>query len=271
MIQFQNENLTIFQSQLFKTTSTVIQTTDCILVVDPTWLPSEVEEIRQYVYEIKGHKPIYFLFTHSDWDHIIGYGAFPEATIIASKAFSEVENKEAILEQIMEFDDQYYIDRPYPITYPNVDIVVRDDGQVLEVGNTKMTFYLANGHTNDGVFAIIEPLGIWVAGDYLSDVEFPYIYDNSEAYRETLVKANFILNLHGVCYLIPGHGNWTDSREQIQQRIDDSLHYIKELRNAIQSGHDSNYLIKNYKYSRGMKACHAENIELITREMTDKK
>lgn len=267
MIQFKNEHITVFESQLVKTTSVVIQTDDCIIVVDPTWLPKEVEEIRQYVNKIKDNRQIYLLFTHSDWDHILGYGIFLDAIVIASEVFNERNDKEQILEKIREFDDGYYLDRDYPILYPKVDVIVRENGQVLDIGKTSLTFYKANGHTNDGIFTIIEPLGIWIAGDYLSDVEFPYMYFNSEKYEETLAKTDRILNKHEVHFLVPGHGHVTESEEEIQRRKQVSLSYIKELRNAIQSDRESIHLIKGYSYFRGMKAFHEDNISLIKKEL----
>lgn len=267
MIQYKNEQLTVFESQLFKTTSTVIQTEDCIIVVDPTWLPTEVIEIRQYINKMKGNKPLYLLFTHSDWDHILAYGAFPDAIIIASEAFNEREDKEQILEQIREFDDKYYLDRDYPILFPKVDIIVREDGQVLKIGNTLLTFYIAEGHTNDGIYTIIEPLGIWLSGDYLSDVEFPYIYFSSKKYEETLTKTETILQKHDVRVLIPGHGHVTESKEEIHKRKQDSFNYIKELRSNIQAGRESHYLMGNYSYIRGMKDFHEGNIALFKKEL----
>ena len=267
MIQFQNQHFAIFQSALYKTTSTVLHTEDCILVVDPTWLPSEVAEIRQYVDAIKQNQPLYLLFTHSDWDHVLGYGAFQDAMVIASDAFQKVENKEEILQQIRDFDSQYYIDRSYPLIYPEVDILIVEDGQVLQIGDTKLTFYLANGHTKDGIFMIVDQLGLWIAGDCLSDVEFPFIYDGTKAYEETLLKARSILQNDHIQYLIPGHGNWTDCKEEMHKRINDSCHYIKELVNAIQLGADSQFLIEGYQYLKGLKTCHQENIELVLKEM----
>ncbi|MFO1445083.1 MBL fold metallo-hydrolase [Bacillus sp. Bva_UNVM-123] len=270
MIQFKNKDFTIFESQLFKTTSVVIQTDDCIIVVDPTWLPNEVEEIRQHMNNIKQNKQIYLLFTHSDWDHILGYGAFPDAIIIASKGLKEVKDKESILEQIRGFDDKYYIDRHYPILYPKVDIVVREDGQVFNIGKTTLTFYKADGHTDDGIFTIIEPLGIWIAGDYLSDIEFPYIYFSSEKYEETLKKTDGILTKHDIRFLVPGHGHVTGNREEMNKRKEESLRYIKDVRSAIESEGDSFYLIEGYSYLRGMRAFHEGNINLIKKEQNRK-
>lgn len=80
-------NLIVFESQIYKTTSAVIQTEDCLIVVNPCLLPSEVEEIREHVLSIQGNRPIYLIMTHSDWDHIVGAGAFPEAVVIANAAF----------------------------------------------------------------------------------------------------------------------------------------------------------------------------------------
>jgi hydroxyacylglutathione hydrolase len=36
MIQFKNEQVTVFQSALYQTTSTVVETNDLILIIDPT-------------------------------------------------------------------------------------------------------------------------------------------------------------------------------------------------------------------------------------------
>ncbi|GIN86006.1 MBL fold metallo-hydrolase [Heyndrickxia sporothermodurans] len=267
MIQFKNNHITVFESQLFKTTSTVIETDDCVIVVDPTWLPSEVEEIRDYVNKIKNKKPIYLLFTHSDWDHILGYGAFPDAIVIASKELYERKDKDQIINQIKVFDDKYYIDRDYPISYPKIDIVVSEDGQVLNIEGTSLTFYKAKGHTDDGLFSIVEPYGIWIAGDYLSDVEFPYIYFSSEEYEKTLAKTDLILKKHDVKLLVPGHGHATENIDEIQKRKKESLDYIRELRSAILSKRDSFYLLEKYSYLRAMKDFHEGNIRLLKKEI----
>ncbi|RHW38282.1 MBL fold metallo-hydrolase [Lysinibacillus yapensis] len=267
MIKYQTDNMTIFQSVLYKTTSLVIRTEDCILIVDPNLLPNEVAEIRQHVDRFRGTQPLYLIFTHSDWDHIVGYGAFQDAKVIASEAFHLKEDKENLLDLIHEFDNQYYIDRDYPITFPIVDIAVKEDGQVLELGNTKLTFYKAEGHTNDGIFTIVEPLGIWIAGDYFSDVEFPFVYDSSEKYEKTLSKSDHIFNHHTVNYLVPGHGTATNLREEMIFRKVLSYRYIQELRNAIKDNVDHRFLIQGYKYKADQIKSHEENAALVKKEL----
>lgn len=266
MIQYKDDHLTVFESQLYKTNSSVIQTEDCMIVVDPCLLPFEVDQIREYVMSIKGNRPIYLIITHSDWDHIVGAGAFPEAMVIASTAFEE-KNPDDMIEQVKAFDDEYYIDRKTPLIYPKVDIAVEKDGQQLKIGNTLLTFYEAKGHTDDGIFAIVEPLGIWIAGDYLSNIEFPFIYSSSKDYINTLEKTETILANHRMNIMIPGHGHAACSREEIIKRKNDSLLYIISLKKAIQSNAEHEHLIAQYPYPRSLKKCHKENVQFLKKEM----
>jgi hydroxyacylglutathione hydrolase len=269
MIQFQNKTVTIFQSALYHTTSTVVQSEDAILLFDPTWLPHEVSEIQAFVRDGRKGRPLYLIFTHSDWDHILGYSAFPDATVIASQSLEEHPDKESILNQIQAFDQKYYIVRDYKIEFPRVDIVVRVDGQMVQIGATKLTFYTAPGHTKDGIFTVVEPYGIWIAGDYLSDLEFPYIYDSSVSYEETMHKSRRIMQEHSIELLIPGHGNVTADGEQMAARCDQSLAYIHAMRERIQQQDWAACarLIDSCPFPGGMKSFHEDNRVLMMKEL----
>lgn len=264
-----NDNITIFQSELYKTNCTVIQTKDCIIVVDPTWLPNEVEEIQRFVYDIKENRPLYLIFTHRDWDHIIGYGAFQSTYTIGSEEMDNSTYKDEIIQQIHEFDHKYYLDRSYDITFPVLTYTIKQNEETLIMGDTKLVFYKAPGHTNDGIITVVEPLGVLIAGDYLSDVEFPYIYDNSLNYEGTLMKLDTIINNHKISLLVPGHGSCTNSLTEISARQHQSLEYIQRLRNDVTSGkseEETYYLIENYKYPKGMIDFHKANYALIKNE-----
>lgn len=270
MIVFTNKHITVFESQIYKTTSTVIKTDDCVIIVDPALLPFEIYDIRKHVLNIKENRPVYLIFTHSDWDHIVGASYFPEAIVIASAAFT-LKDKEEIIEQAKTFDDQYYIERDLPVIFPTVDIQVKKDGEQLKIGNTTLTFYLANGHTDDGIFTIIEPHGYFVAGDYLSNIEFPFIYSSSDDYVKTLEKVESILNNHQIHMLIPGHGHVALSTGEIIKRKSDSLHYINNLKKALQTNTEHEHLITPYSFKRGLKECHRENVRLLMKELKNEK
>lgn len=268
-IQYRTAQITVFESQLFRTTTTVVETDDLVLLVDPNWLPSEIEFLQQYIAQVQKERPLYLLFTHSDYDHIIGYQAFPTATCIASRAFVQNKQKADILTQIETFDHSYYLTRNYPILYPEIDYVVEKDGQQLKLGTTTLTFYLAPGHNADGIFTIVEPINCWIAGDYFSNVEFPFIYHSSLAYEMTLDKTEFILKTHRILLLVSGHGDCTDSPVEILQRRNESMHYIQSVRKSIQtkSAFDTTPLWKKYKFPLLQRTYHEANKVLMEKEL----
>ena len=271
-IVFQNENVHVFQSALFQTNATVVETNDLILVVDPNWLPIEIAQIRHFTEGVvlRTGKPVWLLFTHSDYDHIIGYHAFSDiaAGVIASRAFVENIGQVGILEQIRQFDDEYYITRGYPIEYPSVSYVVENDGQVLEIGATKLTFFNAEGHNPDGIFTIVNQT--FIAGDYLCDVEFPYIYFSSMAYESTLRKIEPIVQQFDIQLFINGHGNPTTDKKEITRRIDEAFEYIHNLRGSIAADKyfDFDQFIKdkNFQYPRIMRRFHEGNLNILRGE-----
>ncbi len=282
MIQFKNRHVRVFESALFRTTCSVIQTEDLVLVVDPNWLPMEIEIIKNYVDELIDESPkreLLLLFTHSDYDHILGYGAFPQAKVFASSHFVQNKDKGEVLKQITDWDDEYYIQRDYIIQYPQIDFLVTEDGQEFSIGDTSIHCYFAPGHTRDSLFTTVEMSDtkggdycIFLAGDYLSNVEFPFIYDSSEAYNDTLSKVDDLLAKHRINLMIPGHGDAAYTIEEIRNRLELSRSYIRELRSSISSGvdFDLNAWLKLYDFPVSLTKAHLKNTALITQELREK-
>ena len=263
----------VFQSALFQTNSTVVTTDDLVLVVDPNWLPLEIEEIKAFAEaQSAGKKPIYLLFTHSDYDHIIGYRAFSgiAQSVIASHNFVENTVRETTLQQIRDFDDEYYIERNYPIEYPSVSHVISHDGQTLTIGATKLTFFNAVGHNPDGIFTIVNGQ-YWIAGDYLCGVEFPYIYHSSKEYEKTLRKTDKILKDFDIQLVVSGHGAPSADKSEILKRQKDAFEYIDAVRESIKDNlffdFDAYIAYKNYRFPRIMRRFHEANLNLIRGEI----
>jgi hydroxyacylglutathione hydrolase len=266
MIHYQTKSVTVFQSRMFQLNSTVVQTDDLVLIVDPGYFPDEIEEIRQFVDSIKGNKPIYLFLTHSDYDHIVGFGAFPDAKTIASRAFVESPFREKQLEDTIRYDDEFYIKRPYLLEYPRIDFVI-DGGGKVEAGDTRILFYSGIGHNNDGLIAAIEPLNILIAGDYLSDIEFPFIYHSFEEYNQTIrVLEGLQLRLSNLT-LIPGHGNVTNDEPEVNKRITDSKEYLEILEKNLDDETFEKYMAdKNYHFKTALRRRHRDNIEQLRNE-----
>ncbi|MBL0027231.1 MAG: MBL fold metallo-hydrolase [Saprospiraceae bacterium] len=230
-IQYTNAGITIFESSLYRTTSTVIDFGDTILIVDPNWLPVEVDAIKIFVNTQHKNKKQYLLFTHSDYDHIIGYNAFPDAIVISSVAFRDNSDKAEVLKQICDFDNEFYIRREYPISYPTSDIVIIDLGQKLMIDGYELIFFHSPGHNADGIFTLIPSKLCWIAGDYLSNIEMPFIDFDANMYLNTLHLANQILiDFPHINVLIPGHGDVATSATEIYTRILNDIKYIELLK-----------------------------------------
>ncbi len=269
MMIFQRDPLTVFQSALFQTNSAVVEGQDFVLVVDPTWLPQEVEEIAAFVRAVRAGRPLYLLFTHSDFDHILGYGAFPGATTIASREFTASPNPQRSVDAVLAWDSEYYIQRPYPIVYPEISIAADHDGQTLAFGTSSLTFYKAPGHNPDGLLTVMEPQGVLLAGDYFSDIEFPYIYQSSTAYEATLGKLDHILEQHSVGILVPGHGLPAADHQEMRQRQRLSFDYIHALRRHLAASDQPaiDKMLDDYAFPLGMKSFHDGNQALVRAEL----
>ncbi|MFO8069992.1 MAG: MBL fold metallo-hydrolase, partial [Alkalibacterium sp.] len=143
--------------------------------------------------------------------------------------------------------------------YPTVDRAILEDGEKLELGDITLTFYKAPGHTNDGLFTVIEPCGILLSGDYLSDVEFPFIESGYHDYIGTIDKASLIMQHHDINIHVPGHGNVTNQKQEISDRIDFSKRYLDRL---LTDGTELEKECQNrFRFFEGMKNSHLENVE----------
>jgi glyoxylase-like metal-dependent hydrolase (beta-lactamase superfamily II) len=268
--QLSTPNLTIFESELFRTTSTCIVTGEHLILVDPNWLPSEVKAIQEFTRTHGPGKQKHLLFTHSDYDHIIGYGAFPGFKTIASQRFVDNPDADKQLAQTIAWDDEYYIKRDYTLSYPDIALAIAGEGQSLQIGKDDYVFYQAPGHNYDGLLTFNRSRGILIAGDYLSNIEFPYVYHSFAAYRATLKTLETIITSGKVNILIIGHGDHTTDRTEMERRIRKDRAYLDGVETAVRSGTEFDFgeLMTGYGFPGVMGAFHGKNLELAGQEFT---
>jgi hydroxyacylglutathione hydrolase len=265
LTQFQNDDVLLLESDLFRTVTTIITGEDYVLLVDPNWLPREVEYIAGRVGELAQGKQLYLLFTHSDYDHIIGYERFPEATTIASAAFTTNPGPESILTQIRDFDDSYYLTRSYGISYPEIDIVVEGDGTIWQLGADEFIFLQSPGHNRDGLMTFLPAKGVLIVGDYLSNIEFPYVYHGVGEYRQTLNKLETLIESQQVKLLVTGHGDATSDIAEMRSRLADSRAYLDALETSVRekTPFDTAGLYARYGFPKVMGDFQAGNVKLM--------
>lgn len=230
-ISYQEGNVTVFESELMCTCCTLIEQQDHILLVDPNWLPSEVEYIAQYLEQRQNDRELYLLFTHSDYDHIIGYERFREqAKLIVSESLLQNPQREEQLQEIRKFYDQYYLTAPWPVSYPEAAFLsIKQESEEHWMGQTRYCFMQAPGHNPDGLITYLPDSGILLAGDYLCEVEFPFVYHSIEAYRGTLSRLRMLLEQEEVSLLVAGHGPVSTDQQEMVERCRLADWYLHNL------------------------------------------
>lgn len=227
MLQFSEGKLSVFQSRAYMTNSIVAESGNSLIIVDPTWYPDEIEDIRQY---IDTHYPThdkYLLITHLDYDHVWGWQAFPDARIICPDPALFTTCAVKCLQEWQEWDQNHAITRPYPVRLPSdIHLPLSSDCELIE-NELRIQFFAVPGHTADSFAAYIPALKVLVAGDYLSNIEIPWIGTNSTAYTDSLDTFIKILEQHKPEIMVPGHGNVQQSADKILQSIEQAKNYLK--------------------------------------------
>lgn len=269
-IQYQDADLVVFESALFRTTCSLIISDDHLFLVDPNWFPIELDSIESFIDQLdfRGEKNL--LFTHSDYDHIIGYDKFKSYRTIASQNFVDNNDKQRVLDQIIALDDDNYVKRDHEVIYPKISQAISADKEEHKFGSDNYTFYQARGHNKDGLITYNESKGILVVGDYLSNIEFPYLYDSFDHYKKTLDKLEQIISQSKIKTLVPGHGDITHDEQEMMVRISDSRTYIQVLEQCVKNDidYDLDSLLSNYDFPQVMTKFHKKNIELLKTEIS---
>jgi hypothetical protein len=116
---------------------------------------------------------------------------------------------------------------------------------------------------------MIPSLGIFIAGDYLCEVEFPFIYVSGFQYLETLKKAMKIINQYEPKILIPGHGLISKNKKEMLARAMEAEKYINDLILSIKKNKpfDLDALLNKYDFPKNMISAHEKNLEILKSEL----
>lgn len=244
----------IFQSCLWQMNSTLIEGEEECFLFDPTYYPHELEHIKGALPD----KPLNLIYTHADWDHIAGFSAFSYGHTIGHQ---QVKEQSGQLEKARSFDLEWYVARHKKLEFPRIDEEIV--GETTKVFSDDALYFLPiPGHTADMMATFFVERKVVVAGDVLSDLEFPFIFYSSQKYLESLEKMKEKVLEYGIHTLIPGHGRPVlDSQREILRRIEDDLGYLHQLRSGNQLAHYRGEPIPSHLISR-----HEGNIKFVEME-----
>src|SRR4051794_28436823 len=159
------------------------------MLIDSPYFPDELELLPMLL-EQAGFKPIGLLATHADWDHLLGRYAFPRMSLGVGQSTGERLRAEpgAAQREMRDMDAETYVVRPSPLALGSYQ-VLPVPGR-MELGNTEIELHPTAGHTPDGTAFRVPAASLLVCGDYVSDVEIPWISPGGgiDAYRATLAR-----------------------------------------------------------------------------------
>lgn len=213
-------------SALYQVQTVVIVKPDDVWVVDPAFFPEEIGSARALVEDhAAGRAKRHLLLTHSDFDHTAGSYAFPDFRTVASADWDLANEREGRA-YLRSFDEEHYVDRPAAAYDPLPEGErVKEDGSAIG----GLTLFPSSGHQKDGLFALDGPSGTFLVGDFLSAIEFPFIYTGFRNYVESFLKMARIIAANDIRHVVSEHGPVAHTPDAWQGRLADDALYLLTL------------------------------------------
>lgn len=256
--------LMLWESALYRTNTALLCWNGGWLLVDPNWLPREIDIIRAAVDALPASSERWLGITHADYDHLIGLGAFPEAQLLGSAKLAAHADPDSVVAAISRWDEQHYIARAYTHAFPQLSLTPSAAAEPLQLAGRHFLSWPAPGHTDEGLMLLDVAAGILLAGDYLSNVEFPFIGSSFDDYVQTLQTFEQVVSTYQPKLLVPGHGDIALGVEAMYARIFESRAYLQDLQAAWQSGSDFplEKWLSRYPFPAGLVDEHAQNLRM---------
>jgi glyoxylase-like metal-dependent hydrolase (beta-lactamase superfamily II) len=247
----------VVTSAFWQTNAVALRAGAETVLIDSPYLPDELDALPG-VLAGAGFEPDGLLATHADFDHLLARLAFPGMTLGLGESSVERLRREPGQAQrdLRDHDARFYLSRPAPLALGQVQGLPVPGRLDLGTGENAIELELhpAEGHTSDGMALLAESLGLLVVGDYLSDVEIPWISDGGSLadYRATLARLAPLLEHAST--IVPGHGA-PHARDLALRLLDEDFEYLDavergEERPALPAGRDT----------KAQREIHAENL-----------
>jgi glyoxylase-like metal-dependent hydrolase (beta-lactamase superfamily II) len=242
----------VVTSAFWQTNAVALRSGEEAVLIDSPYLPDELDALPALLAGA-GFEPDGLLATHADFDHLLGRLAFPGLTLgLGESSVQRMhESPGQAQRELRQYDDEYYVVRPAPLGLGQVQ-ALPVPGHV-ELGDRELELHPAEGHTVDGMALFDRAQGLLIVGDYLSDVEIPWIHGTLADYRATLARLAALVE--DATTVVPGHGA-THDRETTLRLLDEDVDYLDALERGEQrlpEGRDT-------KAQRGI---HEENVERV--------
>ena len=242
----------VVTSGFWQTNAIALRSGEEAVLIDSPYLPAELEALPALLAGA-GFEPDGLLATHADFDHLLGRMAFPGMTLGLGESSVERMHRSPGEAQraLRQYDDEFYVTRAAPLALGQVQ-ALPVPGHV-ELGDRELELHPAEGHTADGMALLDRAQGLLIVGDYLSDVEIPWIHGALADYRATLARLATLVE--DATTVVPGHGAPHD-RHTALRLLDEDVDYLDALERGelkLPDGRDT----------KAQRAIHEENLTRV--------
>jgi hydroxyacylglutathione hydrolase len=200
---------------------------DEAVAVDPGVTQPEIEAVRERAAS-EGARVVAVLATHGDFDHVAGIASFPDAeAVMGPRAAARIASGAALREMA---EEGAALGLSWPGS-PRCDRVLRV-GRRERIGPFEIETMELEGHTDDGIGLRVRDPDVLLVGDYLSPIEYPFVYHSTVAYRGTLAALADLLRSDPPAQVVPGHGAPLDAATACEIAESD-LAYLHALRRVV--------------------------------------
>ena len=242
----------VVTSGFWQTNAIALRVGEEAMLIDSPYLPDELDALPSLLAGA-GFEPDGLVAPHADFDHLLGRLAFPGMTLgLCESSVERLHRAPGEAQRALrQYDDEFYVSRPAPLALGQVQALPVPGH--LELGDRELELHPAEGHTADGMVLFDRAQGLLIVGDYLSDVEIPWIHGSLADYRATLARLAPLVER--ATTVVPGHGapNDRDTTLRILEQDVDYLDALERGELKLPDGRDT-------KAQRGI---HTENLERV--------
>jgi glyoxylase-like metal-dependent hydrolase (beta-lactamase superfamily II) len=248
-------DVVVVTSRIWQTNATALRSGGEVLLIDSPYFPDELEALPALLRQV-GFEPNALFATHADYDHVLGPLAFPGLPLgVGDHTMERIRSSPGEAQrELRDEDARNYVSREKPLALGSLQSLPVPG--YLELGEIELELHVADGHTSDGTALLVRPYGVLVVGDYLSDVEIPWISPGGglDVYRATLARLAPLVEAAET--VIPGHG-LPHTRDVALRLLDEDLDYLDGLAEGdrrIPKGRDT----------ARQREIHAENLARVS-------
>jgi hydroxyacylglutathione hydrolase len=245
----------VVTSRIWQTTATALRSGGEVVLIDSPYFPDELEALPSLLQQA-GFTPNALFATHADYDHVLGPMAFPGLPLgVGDHTMERIRTSPGEAQrELREEDDRQYVTRPGPLALGSLQSLPVPG--YVELGEIELELHVADGHTSDGTAVFARPFGVLIVGDYLSDVEIPWISPGGalDVYRATLARLAPLVETAET--IVPGHG-LPHTRETALRLLDEDLTYL----DALERGERT---IPKARDTARQREIHAENLARLS-------